>query len=107
MITITENAGIKVFELLQEETEKPQALRIFVQGGGCSGFQYGFAFENEINEDDFVVEQSGTKFVIDAISMQYLEGSTVDYVEDFNGASFSISNPNAQTSCGCGSSFSV
>ena len=107
MITITENTGNKVFELLQEESEQPQALRIFVQGGGCSGFSYGFAFENDIAEDDFVLEQSGVKFIVDAMSMQYLQGATVDYKEDFDGAGFVISNPNAETSCGCGSSFSV
>lgn len=107
MLTITENASSKVFELMQEESEKPEALRIFVQGGGCSGFQYGFAFENEVNEDDFVIEHGGIKFVVDAMSMQYMGGATIDYKEDFTGAGFAISNPNAETSCGCGSSFSV
>lgn len=107
MLTITENTSTKVVEIFAEEAEQPQALRIFVQGGGCSGFQYGFAFENEIGEEDFLVEQSGVKFVIDAMSMQYLQGAVVDYKEDFNGAGFVISNPNAETSCGCGSSFSV
>ena len=107
MLTITETAGSKVFELLQEQSEQPSGLRIFVQGGGCSGFQYGFAFETDIAEDDFIIEQSGVKFIVDAMSMQYLQGATVDYHEDFEGASFAISNPNAQTSCGCGSSFSV
>jgi iron-sulfur cluster insertion protein len=105
-ITITENASSKIAELIQDETEA-KGLRVFVQGGGCSGFQYGFAFENEIGDDDFVIEQNNVKFVVDVMSMQYLQGATIDYVEDFQGANFSISNPNAQTTCGCGSSFSV
>jgi iron-sulfur cluster insertion protein len=106
MITITENASSKVAELLQDEPEA-NGLRVFIQGGGCSGFQYGFAFENEINEDDFVVEQTSVKFIIDSASMQYLQGATIDYKEDLMGAEFVISNPNAQTTCGCGSSFGV
>jgi iron-sulfur cluster insertion protein len=106
MITITENTSAKIAELIQDETEV-QGLRIFVQGGGCSGMQYGFAFENEINEDDFVVEQNNVKFIVDAMSMQYLTGATINYKEDFAGANFVIENPNAQTSCGCGSSFGV
>ncbi len=106
MITITENATNKVAELIQEEAEV-RALRIFVQGGGCSGFQYGFAWDNDISDEDFVIEQQTVKFVIDAMSMQYLQGATVDYVESFEGNSFVISNPNAETTCGCGSSFSV
>ena len=106
MITITENASTKVAELLQDEPEA-NGLRVFIQGGGCSGFNYGFAFENEINEDDFVVEQTSVKFIVDSMSMQYLQGATIDYKEDLMGAEFVISNPNAQTTCGCGSSFSV
>lgn len=106
MITITENATNKVAELIQEEAEV-RGLRIFVQGGGCSGFQYGFTWDNDISDEDFVVEQQTVKFVIDAMSMQYLQGATVDYVESFEGNSFVISNPNAETTCGCGSSFSV
>ena len=106
MITITESATNKVAELIIEEPEA-QALRIFVQGGGCSGFQYGFAWENEEAEDDFVVHADKVKILVDSMSMQYLQGATVDYHEDFNGANFVIQNPNAQTSCGCGSSFSV
>jgi iron-sulfur cluster insertion protein len=106
MITITENTSTKIAELLKDETEV-QGLRVFVQGGGCSGMQYGFAFENEINEDDFIVEQNNVKFIVDAMSMQYLTGSTIDYKEDFSGANFVIQNPNAETTCGCGSSFSA
>lgn len=106
MITITENASTKVAELLQDEPEA-NGLRVFIQGGGCAGFNYGFAFENEINEDDFVVEQTSVKFIVDSMSMQYLQGATIDYKEDLMGAEFVISNPNAQTTCGCGSSFGV
>ena len=107
MITITENVDTKVAEILREETEPNASLRVFVQGGGCSGMQYGFTLETEQNEDDFVIEQQGIKYLVDAMSMQYLQGATIDYKEDFEGANFVISNPNAQTSCGCGSSFSV
>jgi iron-sulfur cluster insertion protein len=106
MVIITESAGIKVAELMQQETDV-EALRVFVQGGGCSGMQYGFAFESAQNEDDFVIEQNGIKFLVDAMSMQYLQGATIDYKEDFEGSNFVIKNPNAETTCGCGSSFSV
>jgi iron-sulfur cluster insertion protein len=106
MITITENTVAKVTELIQEQTEDLN-LRIFVQGGGCSGMSYGFAWEADIAEDDFVIEAGALKFVVDSMSMQYLTGATVDYKEDFEGSNFVINNPNAETSCGCGSSFSV
>mgnify|MGYP000169839047 CR=1 FL=1 len=106
MITITENVDTKVAEILKEETEAT-GLRVFVQGGGCSGMSYGFALEAEQNEDDFVIEQHGVKYLVDAMSMQYLQGATIDYKEDFEGSNFVIQNPNAETSCGCGSSFSV
>jgi iron-sulfur cluster insertion protein len=107
MITITENVDAKVSTILQEEGNPNMSLRVFVQGGGCSGMQYGFTLEETQNEDDFVIEQQGVKYLVDAMSMQYLQGATIDYKEDFEGANFMISNPNAQTSCGCGSSFSV
>jgi iron-sulfur cluster insertion protein len=107
MITITENVDTKVSEILQEDGNAEASLRVFVQGGGCSGMQYGFTLETEQNEDDFVIEQQGVKYLVDAMSMQYLEGAVIDYKEDLQGANFVISNPNAQTSCGCGSSFSV
>jgi iron-sulfur cluster insertion protein len=106
MITITENVDTKVSEILNEEATAT-SLRVFVQGGGCSGMSYGFTLETEQNEDDFVIEQQGVKYLIDAMSMQYLQGATIDYKEDFEGSNFVIQNPNAQTSCGCGSSFSV
>jgi iron-sulfur cluster insertion protein len=107
MIIITENVDIKVAEILQEESNAGTALRVFVQGGGCSGMQYGFTLETEQNEDDFVIEQHGVKYLIDAMSMQYLQGATIDYKEDFEGSNFVIQNPNAETTCGCGSSFGV
>jgi len=105
MITITENTAAKVAELMQEENVN--LLRIFVQGGGCSGMQYGFAWEEAQQDDDFLIEQGDVKFVVDSMSMQYLQGATIDYKETFEGSNFVINNPNAETSCGCGSSFSV
>jgi len=107
MITITENVDKKVAEILLEENNPNISLRVFVQGGGCSGMQYGFSLEEEQSEDDFVIEQKGVKYLVDAMSMQYLQGAVIDYKEDFEGSNFVINNPNAQTSCGCGSSFSV
>ncbi len=108
MITITESAKEKIVDLLNEENNPKLKLRTFVQGGGCSGFQYGFTFDEEQNEDDFQfpIADSYT-VVIDAMSMQYMTGAVIDYKEDLMGSSFSINNPNAQTTCGCGSSFSV
>jgi iron-sulfur cluster insertion protein len=107
MIQITESAQHKIADLLVEENNAKLSLRTFVQGGGCSGFQYGFTFDEEQNEDDFEIPVGNFKVLIDAMSMQYMTGAVIDYKEDVMGASFSIQNPNAQTSCGCGSSFSV
>ena len=104
MITITESATNKVAELIIEETEA-QALRIFVQGGGCSGMQYGFTFDDAQNDDDFAIPAGPLNVLVDSISAQYLENAEVDYSEDIYGAAFKIKNPNAQTTCGCGSSF--
>jgi iron-sulfur cluster insertion protein len=106
-VTISESAVIKITDLLAEENNPKLKLRTFVQGGGCSGFQYGFTFDEEQHEDDFVVEKQGVKILIDAMSMQYLSGAVIDYKEDLQGSQFSIQNPNAQSTCGCGSSFSV
>lgn len=106
MINLTENAKIKVKELLLEENNPNLKLRVFVQGGGCSGMQYGFTFDQDIAEDDFALSFDGIELLIDSMSHQYLEGARIDYKEDVMGSSFSIDNPNAQTSCGCGSSFS-
>ena len=107
MINITENAKLKIKDVLIEENNPNVKLRMFVQGGGCSGFSYGFTLDEEQNEDDFVIENDNYNLLVDSVSMQYLEGSTVDYVESLMGSSFSIKNPNAETTCGCGSSFSI
>jgi iron-sulfur cluster insertion protein len=108
MIEITEAAKIKIIDLLSEENDPTLKLRTFVQGGGCSGFSYGFTFDNEQNDDDFEFDlDEQHRVLIDAISMQYLQGAVIDYRDDLMGSSFSIKNPNAETTCGCGSSFSV
>ena len=107
MLTITESAKTKILDLFAEEGNPDLCLRTFVQGGGCSGMSYGFTFDEIINEDDFEVPLEKTKILIDAMSMQYLTGATVDYKEDLQGSQFVITNPNAQSTCGCGSSFSV
>lgn len=108
MVEITENAKTKILDLLKEENDPELKLRTFVQGGGCSGFSYGFTFDNEQNDDDFEFPLNEEfKVVIDSMSMQYLQGAVIDYKEDVMGSNFSIKNPNATTTCGCGSSFSV
>jgi iron-sulfur cluster insertion protein len=107
MIEITESAQTKIESLLSEENNPKIKLRTFVQGGGCSGFQYGFTFDEEQNEDDFEFPIGNFMLLVDAMSMQYMNGAVIDFKDDLMGSSFSISNPNAQTSCGCGSSFSV
>ncbi len=107
MITLTENAVVKIKDILAEENNPDIRLRVFVQGGGCSGFSYGFTLDEMQNEDDFVIEQSGLAVLVDAMSSQYLQGADVDYREDITGSQFVIKNPNAQSTCGCGSSFSV
>lgn len=108
MVEITESAKAKVIDLLNEENNPGLMLRTFVQGGGCSGFSYGFTFDEEQNDDDFEISLNDKwKVVVDAMSMQYLSGAEIDYKEDLNGSQFTIKNPNAQTTCGCGSSFSV
>jgi iron-sulfur cluster insertion protein len=105
-LVITENAKTKLSEVIAEENDPTLKLRIFVQGGGCSGMQYGFTFDNELNEDDWNIEAGPISVLVDTMSAQYLEGAEIDYAEDIYGSSFKIKNPNAQTSCGCGSSFS-
>jgi iron-sulfur cluster insertion protein len=107
MINITESTVEKIKELLLEENNPNLKLRIFVQGGGCSGMSYGFTFDEDQNEDDFTIEKDGISMLVDSMSMQYLNNATIDYKESLMGAGFSIDNPNAETSCGCGSSFSV
>ena len=107
MITITESAKTKIQDLLFEEGNPDLYLRTFVQGGGCSGMSYGFTFDEVMNEDDFEIPLEKFKVLVDSMSMQYLTGATVDYKEDIQGSQFVITNPNAQSTCGCGSSFTV
>jgi iron-sulfur cluster insertion protein len=107
MITISDSAKTKIKDLLIEENTPGLALRTFVQGGGCSGFSYGFTFDSTQNEDDFEFPLDEVKVLVDAMSMQYLQGATIDYKEELMGSSFTIKNPNATTTCGCGSSFGV
>jgi len=105
MIDLQESAVIKLRELIAEEGNPALKLRIFVQGGGCSGMQYGFTFDEDKNEDDFDLEFNGVGLLVDSMSAQYLQGAKIKYTEDAMGASFAIENPQAQTTCGCGSSF--
>lgn len=105
MITLTENAVLKLKDILAEENNPTLKLRVFVEGGGCSGMQYGFTMDEDQSEDDFDLEFNGVAVLIDSMSSTYLQGAEIDFREDQYGASFSIKNPNAQTSCGCGSSF--
>lgn len=106
MITVTENAVAKIQDILKEENNPNLKLRVFVQGGGCSGMQYGFTLDDEQAEDDWDIEISGIKVLVDSMSGGYLQGATVDYQENQYGSQFTIKNPNAVTTCGCGSSFS-
>ncbi len=103
----TDNAAGKVRELIEEEGNPELKLRVFVTGGGCSGFQYGFTFDEVQNDDDTIMEKNGVVLLIDPMSYQYLVGAEIDYREDLEGAQFVIRNPNAATTCGCGSSFAV
>ena len=103
----TDAAALKVGELIQGEDNPRLKLRVFVQGGGCSGFQYGFTFDEEEQDGDTCVENQGVKLLVDPMSFQYLMGAEIDYREDLEGAQFIIRNPNAKTTCGCGSSFAA
>ena len=106
-LIFSDNAVAKVRELIEEEVDPNLKLRVFVTGGGCSGFQYGFTFEEEINDDDTQMQKGGVTLLIDSMSLQYLVGAEIDYTEGLEGSQFVIRNPNATTTCGCGSSFSV
>jgi iron-sulfur cluster insertion protein len=106
-LIFTDSAADKVRQLVEEEGNPDLKLRVFVQGGGCSGFQYGFTFDEVINEDDTQMAKNGVMLLIDAMSLQYLMGAEIDYKEDLQGAQFVIKNPNATTTCGCGSSFTA
>jgi iron-sulfur cluster insertion protein len=105
MITLTQSAQEKIKEILLDETPESR-LRMFIQGGGCSGFSYGFTIDEVKNEDDFEIVSGGTSVLIDSMSIQYVTGAEIDYVDDLQGSRFNIKNPQAQSTCGCGSSFS-
>jgi iron-sulfur cluster insertion protein len=107
LVTLEQSAVNKIKNLLAEEDNQELKLRLFVSGGGCSGFQYGFTFDESQNEDDFVVEKDGVTLLIDGMSMQYLNDATIDYTKSLMGEQFEIKNPNATSKCGCGSSFSA
>jgi iron-sulfur cluster insertion protein len=106
-IVFTDSAAQKVAGLIQEEGNDNLKLRVYITGGGCSGFQYGFTFDEEINDDDTQIVKDGVTVLIDSMSIQYLSGAEIDFKEDLSGAQFVIRNPNATTTCGCGSSFSA
>ncbi|GMU44124.1 MAG: iron-sulfur cluster insertion protein ErpA [Xanthomonadales bacterium] len=106
-LNFTCSAARKVRELMTEEGRPELKLRVYIQGGGCSGFQYGFSFDESAQEDDLAIETDGVTLIVDPISLQYLGGAEVDYSESLQGAQFVIRNPNAKTTCGCGSSFTV
>ena len=106
-IVFTDSAANKVSELIKEEANDSLKLRVFISGGGCSGFQYGFTFDETIEEGDSQIRNLGVTLLVDPMSVQYLMGAEIDYKEDLQGAQFVIRNPNATTTCGCGSSFSV
>lgn len=107
IMSFTDNAAHKVQSLIAEEGNDKLKLRVFVTGGGCSGFQYGFTFDEDINEDDTVVNNKGASLLVDPLSYQYLVGSKIDYVEGLEGSRFVVENPQAKATCGCGSSFSI
>ncbi len=106
-IIFTSDAASKVNEMITEEGDPSLKLRVYVTGGGCSGFQYSFAFDDQTGEDDMVIEKDGVTLLVDGMSFQYLMGATIDYQEGLEGSRFVITNPNATSTCGCGSSFSV
>jgi iron-sulfur cluster insertion protein len=106
MLTVTEAAQAKITDILLEENNPAIRLRMYVQGGGCSGMSYGFTLDEVQNEDDFEIPFSSSSVLVDAMSMQYVSGATIDYKDDLSGSQFVIKNPNAETTCGCGSSFS-
>lgn len=106
-LLFTDSAADKVKQLIEEEDNADLKLRVFVQGGGCSGFQYGFTFDEVVNEDDTALDKNGVQLLIDPMSLQYLAGAEIDYKEDLEGAQFVIRNPNATSTCGCGSSFTI
>ena len=107
MITVTTKAAEKIREFMNEEAEKPEYLRVYVQGGGCSGLSYGMGFEKAPEEDDMIMEENGVKLLVDSYSVDHLKGANVDYIESLMGSGFKINNPNVTKSCSCGHSFST
>ena len=107
VLSLTQSAVRKVQSLIEEEGDDSLCLRVFVTGGGCSGFQYGFTFDTEVAEDDAQVEQEGVKVLVDSLSYPYLDGASLDYQESLEGSRFVVSNPQASATCGCGSSFTI
>ena len=106
-LVFSDQAAKKVRSLVMEEENENLRLRVFVSGGGCSGFEYGFTFDDEVEDDDIEVENSGVSLVVDVLSFEYLAGSSIDYLEDLQGSRFVVVNPNAASTCGCGNSFSI
>lgn len=106
-VGFSDRAAKKVFQLIQEEGNSDLRLRVFITGGGCSGFSYGFTFDESVEEDDSVIENQGVQMLVDAMSYPYLQGAEIDYREDLHGSQFVVTNPNAATTCGCGNSFSI
>jgi len=106
-LNLTDGAVKKILSQSEQQSEVKVNLRVYVTGGGCSGFQYGFSFDESVDEEDTCVSKEGANLIIDPLSLQYLLGSTVDYIEDLSGSKFIIKNPNAITTCGCGESFSI
>ena len=107
LVTVTPKAAEKIKEFMSQEAEKPEYLRVYVQGGGCSGLSYGMGFEKAPEEDDKVIEESGVKMLVDSYSIDHLNGASVDYIESLMGSGFKINNPNVTKSCSCGHSFST
>ena len=107
LVTVTDKAAEKIKEFMKEEKENPEYLRVYVQGGGCSGLSYGMGFEKQAEEDDLVIEENGVKLLVDSYSVDHLKGANVDYIESLMGSGFKINNPNVTKSCSCGHSFST
>ena len=107
MVTVTAKAAEKIQEFMKEEAESPEYLRVYVQGGGCSGLSYGMGFEKAAEEDDLIIEENGVKVIVDSMSQDHLKDANVDYIESLMGSGFKINNPNVTKSCSCGSSFST
>lgn len=107
LLTVTENAAKRVLQLIEKQKNPALKLRLSVSGGGCSGFQYGFSFDETVQDDDLVIEDHGITLLVDSISLPFLEGGEVDFVQSLSGSAFQVRNPNATASCGCGTSFAV